>query len=312
MVISQMAEEEEVHELQHVMVDNLEWRNGFDFVYSLRDQNLKGAVPHGGGVTIPKTVFGILKSEFSWSKINYVSFELPSRCVIIGLSAFWHSDLQSICIPASVKILDRLCFSDCHSLKTVAFERSSQLHEIRDEAFAGSSIIHISIPSSVAALGKSCFTRCKDLRKFVIEGPMSNMRILREWTFGFNEMRKIKIPRSIEAIQDSCFYYCDKLDEVTFEDASSLRKIGSRAFMQCALTAVKLPGSVIEIGALCFAYCPRLYLVTFDEEGYDQVVRRITSDAFKGTMYETEIAEIAESGDPCSRTVSGNPSCVEN
>jgi hypothetical protein len=65
--------------------------------------------------------------------------------------------LKTITIPASVRRIGRLCFSDCKSLNEILFEPESQLYEIGD--FGECSLDWIDIPDSVHAIGSLPFAR---------------------------------------------------------------------------------------------------------------------------------------------------------
>jgi hypothetical protein len=98
-----------------------------------------------------------------------VTFEQGSRQFLIGDNAFRSSSIQTIRIPASVRILGRKCFCLCTSLSRVSFEQDARLSSIGDSAFSHSSIRTICVPVSVERLGKQCFSYCTLLTDVTFE-----------------------------------------------------------------------------------------------------------------------------------------------
>jgi hypothetical protein len=90
-----------------------------------------------------------------------VSFQ--SDCGIVGLEdeLFAQSRLQSIVLPASVGILGKKCFRDCHELISVSFESPSRLRRNEEEAFDSCTALS-------EILCSRCFQGCGCLKSVVI------------------------------------------------------------------------------------------------------------------------------------------------
>lgn len=100
-------------------------------------------------------------------------------------------------------------------------------------------------------------------------------------------IRYISIPDSVEEICDECFCRCRSLARVTFGQASSLKRIGVKAFKACAqLTEIQVPSSVEELCDKCFFECKSISRVTFVQA---PLVKQIGVKAFGGCESLTEI-----------------------
>jgi hypothetical protein len=79
-----------------------------------------------------------------------VTFETGSQLQLIEKSAFSLNGLQTIIIPAGVKILCGSCFSPCCSLTSVTFETGLNLQRVEGKPFADCPRLHqIELPRSV-------------------------------------------------------------------------------------------------------------------------------------------------------------------
>lgn len=77
-------------------------------------------------------------------------------------------------------------------------------------------------------------------------------------------LKKVYISDNVKEIQDNAFYGCPLLEEVVFEEGSTLEKIGQYAFGECtSLKRLELPISLIEVGDAFLFNCQSLeYLKT--------------------------------------------------
>jgi hypothetical protein len=79
--------------------------------------------------------------------------------------ALYGRSLRSVCIPASVEILERECFSGCRLLASVTFESGAKMIEINWRAFSKcSSLESIRIPASVNNIDSIFLTMTVSLR----------------------------------------------------------------------------------------------------------------------------------------------------
>jgi hypothetical protein len=66
--------------------------------------------------------------------LEQVHFELGSVARILGKRAFASTFIETICIPASVRLIQKECFSGCEALESVRFEADKLLIEIERTA----------------------------------------------------------------------------------------------------------------------------------------------------------------------------------
>ncbi len=91
----------------------------------------------------------------------------------------------------------------------------------------------------------------------------------------------INITSNITEISDIAFISCKHLKEVNFKEATSLTRIGDRAFYQCNnLSTITLPASVQNIGKSAFSKCKNLSTLTFEEPSQ---IESIGDNAFHGS-----------------------------
>jgi hypothetical protein len=111
--------------------------------------------------------------------LAFVAFEFNSTLTGIELnSRFCGSSVRSICIPASVEILDDKCFSNCQSLSSLTFESDSHVTRIGKLAFKSCELLlSICIPASVEVLCTESFADCRSLVSVSFESDSRLTRI---------------------------------------------------------------------------------------------------------------------------------------
>ena len=92
---------------------------------------------------------------------------------------------------------------------------------------------------------------------------------IREIPYGaFSEchnLRKFHLHSRLTRIGDRAFKNCSNLQDVNWEDASSLSHIGRYAFRKSGLINVPLPNSLTHIGYQAFQECKKLERINFPE-----------------------------------------------
>lgn len=148
-----------------------------------------------------------------------------------NIGAFDGSDIQSVVIPESVKVLN-LAFFECAQLREVTFWGDSQLYSLFG-AFEG----------------------CTSLEKIDLSNTAVKIIDLASFN-GCTNLKEIKFPNTLEKIGERAFYECTSLIEVDFP--ATLTEIGREAFGYCSsLKRVVIP--------------PQLYLNGFDEIRFHHV-----------------------------------------
>ncbi|MDE7440494.1 MAG: leucine-rich repeat domain-containing protein [Clostridia bacterium] len=169
----------------------------------------------------------------------------------IGWGAFYEcSNLISLSIPASVKILsDRMC-CECLNLTTVTLVYG--LEEIEFCAFAGCiRLKNLTLPDSVICIKENAFLSCSGLQS-------------------------INIPDSVTSISDETFLGCSSLQSINIPD--HVTSIGNEAFLGCSsLQSINIPDSVISLGEYVFRRCSGLESVKLPDK-----IKGVTRGMFDG------------------------------
>ena len=74
---------------------------------------------------------------------------VPEGVEDVGEQWFKNTGLESVSLPASVRVVAREAFYNCRSLKRVVFARNGNLEEIGDKCFQNSGIEEITLPDSL-------------------------------------------------------------------------------------------------------------------------------------------------------------------
>ncbi len=220
------------------------------------------------------------------------------------------SNLKSITIPSSVKVVENQAFQNCSNLTS------------------------ITIPDSVTYIGYDAFEKCVVLSNVYYEGSIEEwcrlncsifknsyrdvpiepfyapthfyLRSNEDWEeltsieipntiaeigdyqfYGFNHVTSIKMPNSIERIGESAFQNCSRLTSIVIPN--SVRSIGVSAFAGCSsLTSVVIPNSVRSIGVSAFASCSSLTSVVIPNS-----VTSIGESSFSGCYRLAEIYNLS-------------------
>ena len=145
-------------------------------------------------IKIEPSVITIGKEAFFYASLTELIFEEGSKLETIGESAFEGcSEISSVKIPNSVKIIGKQAFYNCESLTKLIFEEGSQLETIGESAFCYCENLNIvKIPNSVITIGKQAFFITNLLK---VEGIKDKIdRIIGEKAFkDYNFNKKIEI-----------------------------------------------------------------------------------------------------------------------
>jgi len=171
----------------------------------------------------------------NWTFVEKEEGEEESKLDTIGERAFAEcSNLKSIIIPKSVKIINKDAFVMCTSLESVTFEEESKLDTIGESAFGGCrNLKSIIIPKSVKIIDRDAFVMCTSLESVTFEEG-SNLIVIRYGAFSnCKKLEKIIIPKSVREIKENAFLNCKLLKEVVFEKGSKFIIIDPKAFKGC-------------------------------------------------------------------------------
>lgn len=185
--------------------------------------------------------------------------------------------LKRIVIPASVKVIEKDCFSGCSSLEGVEIAKENENYRAMDGVLYsgdGSRLIFcwnikmrsVVIPAGVKTIEGSAFSGCTSLES-------------------------VKIGDTVETIENDAFNHCTSLAELTFGE--QVKSIGESAFWDCrSLTEIVFPERIKKIDRFAFLSCRGLERVTIPgpdtEIGDDAfgLIRDLTIRAPKGSRAE--------------------------
>jgi hypothetical protein len=156
------------------------------------------------------------------NKIKQVVFEPDSRITTIGKNTFYDcTNLQSICIPGSVKVIEENAFYCCFSLISIVFEPDSILESIGVRAFYKcNSLEAIKIPEQVNHIGAGAFFECRSLTFVEFLGDE-----LQKNTLGNISVRDFYESQSLDARKSSKQIYYE--GEKVFYEGKSLTFVKS-------------------------------------------------------------------------------------
>lgn len=214
-------------------------------------------------IILPKTLQTIPDEVFSGSVVKEVY--LNEGLQAIGTSAFAYCDsLKSIHFPKSLLTIGAKSFYGCEALEEVTFASGCKLSNLNVKTFSYSSITSIQIPANVEYLeigDNSPFNYCKNLKTVTFEDN-SKLTVIGD-SFDFTKLETIEIPNSVETIDVNAFSGLP-LQNVFFEQNSSLKTIGAGAFANTALQEIQIPASVQLLYYQAFYSCDSLKSVVFE------------------------------------------------
>lgn len=186
-------------------------------------------------VTMPKTLIEIQNNAFAQcTSLITVDFN-DCKLEKIGDKAFNNcSMIETLELPASLKIIGAYAFNSLVSLESILFQEG--LETIDTYAFQGcKSLTEITLPEGLTAMGVGAFSSCALLKKVIL-------------------------PDSLTHIPDVAFNLCIQLADINFTE--TLESIGSGAFISTAFKEIDIPASVTSIGHSAFFSCTKVVKVT--------------------------------------------------
>ena len=212
------------------------------------------------GDSIPEEAF-----MMPWGGTNLDSVVLPRQLRAIGDFAFYHNDIRSIDLPATLKYIGACAFQQCYNLVRVDIPEG--VEEIGTNCFRECyALEEASLPSTVRRLGIGIFAITRSLKTIHLAEGIKSIGQKSFWQGGVLE--EMDIPQSVSLVAPEAFMYCSFLRRVslpdgltdinfgTFEECgslsdvrwpSALEVIHDRAFYNCGFTSLTLPDGLTHI-----------------------------------------------------------------
>ena len=89
---------------------------------------------------------------------------IPDGIEKVGNRLFWRSEIESVEIPPSMKIIGFDTFFKCKNLKRVVFAVGGRLEKIGPRSFYGTGIEKITVPKNVTEIDDYAFYDCENLK----------------------------------------------------------------------------------------------------------------------------------------------------
>jgi hypothetical protein len=121
--------------------------------------------------------------------------------------------------------------------------------------------------TGVVSICDYAFTQCHNLTVVTFGEGLTSIG---EYAFTGTIVKDVTIPSSVTSLGKGVFGNCSALQNIIFEDNSTLNNISESAFIDTGLINVVLPNSVKSIGDEAFNYCRFLKTVIFGT-GVEQI-----------------------------------------
>jgi hypothetical protein len=225
---------------------------------------------------------------FAPTGLERITFEQGSRLREIRKWSFCMCDfLRSMCLPASVELLDGSAFRFC-GLRELAVESGNRFFRASGPFLLDCEGIRIvwyfgrgnevALANEIEIVGSYSFASCSiSAVKF---GALPKLSAIEREAFAFcRNLESITIPSSVTILCHASFTGCSSLHLVSFETGSRLVRIDEHAFSNClALKSIVFPPKLEIIGESCFFRCENLEVVVFSN---DSSLIRIERVAFE-------------------------------
>ena len=157
------------------------------------------------------------------------------------------STLNSITIPANIKIIGKYAFQQCTGLVNATIPTT--VNSVDDYAFYNcTGLMYVTISEGVKRLGNGVFYNCTSLTEAVV--PDSAETLGAYAFYNCKSMTTATIGISADSVKEYTFFGCEKLENVVI--GISVESIGDYAFYNCNLTRISIPSSTTSIGNYAF------------------------------------------------------------
>ena len=144
---------------------------------------------------------------------NSKEYEIPreyKNVKIVGIDerAFLnHSKLERVELPSTIKVIERLAFSECDNLSSINLENVEVIYR---NAFSYCRKLN-NITVGAKSIGASAFYKCEALDNVVL---LDTTFEIGSMAFSHTAITSIFIPRNVFYLQNDCFYGCYALRNI--------------------------------------------------------------------------------------------------
>ena len=240
-----------------------ETNNDFVFIDEGNSINVIRYIGSSGTVSIPnsinsKLVLKIGDSAFYRTQIRSIS--LPSTLKVIGNKSFsWCEKLTNIVLPEGLEAVGDNAF-EITGINSIILPNS--ITNIGEYAFFSTPLVNVSLPQGINEVKKYTFANCMQLTNILIG---TNVTSIGDNAFeSCKSLSSVNLPNSITNLGTYVFYYCTNLESVNIPQ--NVQKLRNGLFSGCKkITSIEVPNSVTEIGDIgagAFEYCSSLTNIT--------------------------------------------------
>lgn len=147
------------------------WTDGIS-LYSYDRKSLLYVIPTlKGEYRVEDSIISIAYGCFINSQLS--SVWMSDNVKSLGIWAFSFSNINSVNLSNSIKIIDTATFHSCRQLKNIVLP--SSLTTINLQAFQGSGILSINVPEGVTKIDNSAFAGCQNLLTINIPSTLKQL-----------------------------------------------------------------------------------------------------------------------------------------
>jgi len=233
-------------------------------------------------IVLPDSLITIKDCAFRLSdNLTSVTFGLGEGLTLCA-QAFYGCGLEEVNLPANVKAIEELCFTNCTSLTDIhVAEENERYSSIGGVLFNKSGSILITCPAGktgsysisedVSKISFSAFEGSKLSAIYISDG---DLRTIGSKAFlSCENLESITIPAGVQSIDNYAFAYDRNLVNVEISMDSQLSGIYKSAFYGCEkLASIHIPDAVQEIGEKAFYGCEALSNVSISQNSQLKIV----------------------------------------
>ncbi len=218
---------------------------------------------------------------YDCEKLN--EFALPTKLISIGKYAFYDCDLfTTIVIPSATESIGNDVFSECTSLVVIYCETENKPsgwvnnwnnnhlvvwnYKNNDVDVNGNIILEqdgvfYALKDGIAEVigQKQKITTVNICKTITYNNEEYTVTRIGAYAFRYSLLESVVIPSTITYIASDAFYDSNLLEEVIFEEGSTLETMSSYAFAYCEkLTKIELPSTLKYLNDSWFVNCTKL------------------------------------------------------